>query len=302
MIRPRRGAVQRGCGRFGAGGLCYAPAVEKEISLVVAGIPIVGKSRAGHESYYRLPTLRSVLEIGRCPDSLVPVPNVFVTHAHLDHAAGIATYASQRTLHEMESGNVYLPAEIVDDFSRIVELHRELEGVDRYQAVLTGLAPGDRVRLRGDLHVRVFPARHRVPSVGYTFLESKRKLRKEFQGLPGDRLAALRARGVEIADVVETPLLSYPGDSSPEIFDAAPEILRSRVLILECTFLRPGDEERAHRFSHLHLRDIADRASLFENEVLVLTHFSARHSGEEIRALLQAGLPPALRERTVAFV
>ena len=276
--------------------------MEKEVALVAAGIPLFGRSRAGEESYYRLPTLRSALEIGRCPEPLVPVPNVFITHAHLDHAAGIAVYASQRTLHEMEPGRVFLPEEAVEDFRTIVDLHRRLERVERYQAELVGLPPGARVRIRGDLFVQAFPGRHRVPTVGYTFFESKRKLKAEFRDLPGHRLAELRAEGTEIAELVETPLLSYPGDSTPEIFEAAPEIFRSRVLILECTFLRPGDEDRAERFSHLHLRDIAARAKDFENELLVLTHFSARHSAEEVRALLHAGLPPELRDRTVAFL
>ncbi len=276
--------------------------MEKEVALVAAGVPVFGRSRAGEESYYRLPTLRSALEIGRCPESLVPVPNVFVTHAHLDHAAGVAAYASQRTLHEMEPGRVFLPERAVEDFRTIVDLHRRLEGVERYRAELIGVSAGARVRIRGDLFVRAFAGRHRVPTVGYTFFESKRKLRKELREMPGDRLAQLRASGEEIAELVETPILAYPGDSTPEIFEAEPGIFRARVLILECTFLRAGDEERARRFSHLHLRDIAARAKDFENELVVLTHFSARYGREEIRALLEAGLPPSLRERTVAFV
>src|SRR4029079_11809060 len=62
-----------------------------ETSIRVCGVPIVGRSIAGQESYYRLPTMRSALEIGRCPSSLVPVANVFVTGARLDRAAGIAS-------------------------------------------------------------------------------------------------------------------------------------------------------------------------------------------------------------------
>lgn len=301
MIRPQTRGTQRvSPGTGEAGGSLLA--VEREVSLVAAGLPIFGRSRAGEESYYRLPTLRSALEVGRCPEPLVAVPNLFVTHAHLDHAAGIAVYASQRTLHEMEPGRVFLPEDAAEDFRRIVDLHRKLERVERYQAEVIGLSAGARVRIRGDLFVRAFAGRHRVPTLGYTFCEAKRKLKAEFRDLPGGRLAELRAGGTEIAELVETPILSYPGDSTPEIFDAAPEIFRSRVLILECTFLRPGDEDRAGRFSHLHLRDITARAKDFENELLVLTHFSARHSAEEIRALLHAGLPPELRGRTVAFL
>jgi ribonuclease Z len=276
--------------------------MEGEVACVAGSIPIFGRSRAGQESYYRIPSFRSALEIGRCPDSLVSVPFVFITHAHLDHAAGVATYASQRTLHEMAPGRVFLPAEIRDSLANVVELHRQLEKVDAYQAVLTGVEPGDSIRIRGDLFVRAFRGCHRVPTVGFTFLESKRKLKAEFRNLASAELAALRRRGTEIAAVEETALLAYPGDSTAEIFEVAPEILRARVLLLECTFLRPEDEGRAPRYSHLHLNEIARRASDFQNEALILTHFSARYSREEILLRLQEDLPSSLRDRTIAFV
>jgi ribonuclease Z len=271
-------------------------------TLRVCDVPIVGRSVAGQESFYRLPTLRSALEIGRCPNALVAVPNIFVTHAHLDHAAGVASYASQRTLQGLDGGRVFLPAEAAEGFEKILALHVELEGFREYAANLRGVAPGDRVVLRHDLEVDVIAGSHRVPCAGYVFCETRRKLRPDLAGTPGEEIARLRERGIEVTEEVRAPLLAYPGDCDSGIFDVAPEIFQARILLLECTFLRPGEEERAARYRHLHLTDIAARASDFGNEAIVLTHFSAKYSKEEIEERLRRGLPDGLRERVTAFV
>jgi ribonuclease Z len=276
--------------------------VERETSLDVGSVRILGRSVAGQESYYRLPALRSALEVGRCPAEIVPVPNVFLSHAHLDHAAGIATYASQRTLQGLASGSVHVPAATHADLSTILSLHLRLEGFDRYNANLFPVSAGDRIPVRKDLVVRAFEGSHRIPTLGYTFLESRRKLKPEFEGMSSPELAGVRAIGRELSDTAETPLLSYTGDCDAGIFEKSPELFLSRVLLIECTFLRPGEEEKARGYGHLHLADILARAPDFQNEAIVLTHFSAKYSKEEILTRLATALPPSLKERVTAFV
>ena len=58
---------------------------------------------------------------------------------------------------------------------------------------------------------------------------------------------------------------------------------------------------RAHAYEHLHISDFAERADLFENEVVLLTHFTLRSTTEEIRAAA-ATLPESLRRRTRLFL
>src|SRR5262249_54107504 len=50
-----------------------------------AGIEIEGVSIAGHESFYKVPAFRTLLEFGRAPEDVVGYANVCVTHGHLDH-------------------------------------------------------------------------------------------------------------------------------------------------------------------------------------------------------------------------
>ena len=270
------------------------------VRVKAAGIAIEGVSIAGRESFYKLPGFRTLLEFGRAPEDTVSYATVCLTHGHLDHAAGLAHHASRRRLDGMSAARVFAPEEAVPDLEAWLAFSQRLENVD-YGLHVTPATPGASFRLRNDLELKILPGRHRVPTVGYLFSEIKHKLRDEFLGLPGERIAALRAQGVEVTRRQEIALLAYPGDCAPAIFDAAPEIFLARVLLIECSFVLPEDRERARTYAHLHLDDLVERASEFRNEAIVLTHFSQRYRVEEIRRALQS-LPDSLTERVIAFL
>ncbi len=270
------------------------------VRVEAAGIEIEGVSIAGHESFYKVPAFHALLDFGRAPDDAVSFSTVCLTHGHLDHAAGLAHHASRRRLAGLPGARVFAPQEAVQDLEAWIAACERLEKVS-YGIDLAASRPGDRVTMRRDLELRVLPGRHRVPSVGYLFSEVRHKLVDELAGRPGPEIAALRARGVAVTRREEIPLLAYTGDCGVEIFDAAPELFTARVLLIECSFLRPDDVERARVYGHLHLQDFLDRADRFENETIVLTHFSQRYSAAEIREGLRA-LPAGLARRVVPFL
>jgi ribonuclease Z len=195
---------------------------------------------------------------------------------------------------------VFVPAPSVADVQVWIEACERLEHV-RYDIELVPASPGDRVSLRNDLELTILPGCHRVPTVGYLFSEVKHKLVDELIGRPGEEIAALRRQGAAVTRREEIPLLAYPGDCGEEIFEAVPEIFHAKVLLLECSFVRPEDVERAREYSHIHLDDILARAERFENEVLVLTHFSQRYRSEEIREALRR-IPEPLASRVIPFL
>ena len=81
--------------------------MDKELfSLATDHFTIEGRSRAGHETWFRIRELGIALDIGRGPDAVVHLPHVFITHAHLDHAAGLPWYAGQRHLQRLGGGKV----------------------------------------------------------------------------------------------------------------------------------------------------------------------------------------------------
>jgi len=259
-------------------------------------LTIEGRSRAGNESWFRVKELGVALDIGRCPDVLVGVPHIFVTHSHLDHALGIPFYASQRNLQSLPIGTVYVPAENLDDFHELMRIHGKLESTT-YDLELVGMNPGDERDLRRDLVVRAHASTHRVAARSYEFLEKRRRLLPQFQGESGEELARLRgSEVVTTADELHS-LLLYTGDTDAGIFETTTAVFHTDVLMIECSFVEEGDQSRAARYTHLHLDDIFERADMFRNELIILTHFSLRNSPVAIHVEVDRRCPAILRER-----
>lgn len=264
----------------------------------IGGLTIEGKSRAGNETWFRVRELGLSLDIGRCPDLLVGLTNILVTHAHLDHALGIPYYAAQRRLYRLEAGNVYIPEEALDDYKALMALHEKLEGTS-YPLNLVGMGAGETRRLRRDLIVRAHKATHRVPARAWELCELRHKLRPELAERSGSELARLREAGEEIETWTEVPLLFYTGDTDRRLLEENAALYRARILMIECSFTAEGEEERGRKYTHIHLSDLWDHADEFENEFILLTHFSLRDTPEQIHDRIRREAPAKLRERLV---
>jgi ribonuclease Z len=271
--------------------------VSRSDVVTIAGprFSIQGKSRAGNETWFRIRELGVALDVGRCPDSLVGVPNLLVTHAHLDHALGIPYYAAQRRLQRLAPGNVYLPAEAIDDYRELMKLHEKLEGTE-YPLNLIAAAEGDEFDLRRDLTVRIHRSTHRVVTNAYELRDRRVKLDGEYLQLPAEEIAALRSssRGFHLE---AASLLYYTGDTDRRTLEDNDALYRAEVLIIECSFTQPGDQDRAFRYAHIHIDDLFERESLFQNEMIILSHFSLRNSPQEIHRTIGNRCPESLRSR-----
>ncbi|HEX5134573.1 MAG TPA: MBL fold metallo-hydrolase [Thermoanaerobaculia bacterium] len=276
------------------------PTGRGRVTIEAGGLEIEGVSIAGHESFYKIPAFHCLLEFGRAPEDVLGYSTICLTHGHLDHAAGLAHHASRRRLTGLPPARVFAPEEAVPDLEAWLAISQRLENVG-YGVHVTPAVPGESVLLRRDLELRFLPGRHRVPTVGYLFSEVRHKLDVALQGLAGEEIAALRAAGRQVTHREEIPLFAYPGDCSPDVFDAAPELFSARVLLLECSFVAPDDRDRAREYAHIHLDDIAERAALFRNEAIILTHFSLRYRPEEILEALDR-LPEAIADRVIPFL
>jgi ribonuclease Z len=255
---------------------------------------IEGRSRAGHESYFRVRELGIVLDIGRGPDFAIGVPNIFVTHAHLDHSVGIPFYAGQRHLQRIPGGRVFVPSEAADDFRALMALHSKLEDTD-YDIEIVGVAPGDSIAIGKGHEARGHLATHRVAARGYEFLEVRHRLRAEYVGR--EDIGELRRAGARVAEEYRHSLLFYTGDTDRGILEQNEALFRSEVLMIECSFVMDGHQERAARYRHIHFDDIADFAERFQNSMIVLTHFSRRYSRGEIHDQIRRRCPAVLRDR-----
>lgn len=268
-----------------------------DTQLSLAGISLIGRSAAGIETCLQWPALDLLFDIGRAPPGSERQRNLLLSHGHIDHAAGLPYYVSLRSTLGMRPARVYCPAESQAALAAVLRAWTPLQ-TSSEDCELIGLYPGDGFSLKNDHRVEVFAVPHRISAVGYKVYRRRRHLRPELLGLPGREIAARAKAGEAVNRFEERLELAYTGDTSIEVFDAEPELFKARVLITECTFL--GERippERATRLGHIHLDQLRARAERFENEAILLSHFSRRYPPAEIEDTVRAELPAALMER-----
>lgn len=267
------------------------------LSCTHAGLTIEGYSRAAVQSYWRVVELKLGFDLGAQPWDFMSTPTWMLSHTHLDHIAALPVYVARRRMMKMEPPRIYLPAHAVEDVRRLLQVMQRLDR-GRQNCELIGVQAGEEIELSREHVVSVFATTHTVPSVGYMVWERRRKLKEEFHGLANEQIRDLRLSGTEVTREVRTPLLAYTGDTSPAGLDAYEPAFQAKVLITEMSFVRPNHRrEKIHKFGHMHLDDFLERADRFANELLIVGHFSTRYHPDEVRRVLDAKLPPALRQR-----
>jgi ribonuclease Z len=225
--------------------------------------------------------------------------HVLLTHAHLDHVAGLAGLIATRALWGIEGAiEIIGSGETVDFVRRYLSVMVGGEGRAGYRlrAVVPGLVlSGSRWRLDA------FAVAHRgTESLAWRFKETARR------PLLPDRLAALQVpegavrrdlaegRAVTLADgrqiapeMVHGPeiagaKLTVIGDVE-EVASLTGEVHGSDALVIEATFL---DRDRALAHARGHLTAAAAACLAREAAVgqLLLTHISGRYRPEEILA------------------
>lgn len=262
-----------------------------------------GISVGGVYTSLQVPELGVVLDAGIPIRSFATTDHLFLSHGHADHSSGLGSLLAIRGLVGKHSpAQVFLPAEIEaavqEALASLQRLHRSAVAIETIP-----MLPGDTLKVSRDLWVRAFRTHHAGPSLGYQFLRRVTKLRPEHQGLPGEEIARLRREGVPgIFEEIERLEVAYATDTLSKVLETAPSILESRVLILESTYLdQKWTVEQTHERLHVHLDEVIARAELFQNEALVLMHFSQAYGPDQVHALIRERVPPALRDRIRVF-
>jgi len=262
-----------------------------------SGLTVEGWSRAGIQSYWRIPELRVGFDLGAIPWDWTATPTWFLSHGHLDHAMALPGLLARRTMLKFPPPVIHVPAEIVSDVQGLLDAWRVLDRGTQ-QCTVVGMTPGQSTDLSADHYVTAFATAHPVPARGYIVWERRRKLREEFAGLPGARLKELRESGIAVTAEISVPLVCYTGDTGPAGLDADPAVCQAKVLITEMSFARTAhSREKIHEFGHLHLDDFVDRADRFQNELIVVAHVTSRDEPADFLRLANEKLPPGLRER-----
>ncbi|XP_057445114.1 tRNase Z TRZ1 isoform X2 [Lotus japonicus] len=243
---------------------------KKAKDLNIEGYPVGGLSIGGHETCVIFPTLKVAFDIGRCPPRAVSQDFLLISHAHMDHIGGLPMYVATRGLYRMKPPTIIVPISVKEDVEKLFEVHRKMDQSE-LKHNLIGLDVGEEFYLRKDLKVKAFRTYHVIPSqITYTLTE---------------------------------PEIAFTGDTTSEFIvdEKNTDALRAKVLVLECTFVNNSiTVEHAKDYGHTHLSEIISYADRLQNRAILLIHFSARYTVEEIQQAVCA-LPPPLAGRTFAL-
>ncbi len=264
---------------------------------------IRGISVGGVYTSLAVPELGLVFDAGASPRSAGGIDTILLSHGHADHVGALPALLGIRALHgKTKPPRVVMPVEIIDDLQAALAALSKLQ---RWPLAIDaiGMAPGDELELRGDLRIRAVRTFHPVPSLGYIVVRRVARLKPELVGMTGPEIAARRRAGEEVSVYDDRLELAYATDTLVSALDHAPELYTARVLIMECTFLDQRKSlEAARAGCHIHLDEVIERAELFENEHVVLMHFSQLYRPDEIANILDKRLPAKLRAKVIPFV
>ncbi len=266
-------------------------------TLTHKGLTVEGYSRAAVQSYWRIPELKLGFDLGGQPWGFMATGTWFISHTHLDHIAALPVYVARRRMMKMEPPDIYLPESAIEPVGRLLRTVSRLDR-GRLPCRLLPARPGDEIELSREHVVTVSSTAHTIPSVGYVVWDRRRKLKHEYQGLPGDKIRDLRHSGVDVTHEIRTPLVAYLGDSAPEGLDRCPAMYEAMILITEMTFVaRRHRREKIHKYGHIHLDDILERRERFHNEVIVAAHYSTRYTDDRINRIIAKKIPDLLDGR-----
>lgn len=257
---------------------------------------VLGTSIAGEATCIVVPELDLVFDIGACPRFAI-APNVLaLSHGHMDHAACVAYWLSQRHFLGCTPGQIVCHPGLERPLREVLGAWVGIER-QRTPFKLVPLAHNAELPLKGLVHLRAFETKHTPNSLGFVAVEKRPKLRADLAGATQEQIVERKKAGENVTEITEIPLVAFTGDTAFGGHLLRTDVLAARILITECTFIGDDDDGKADIGRHMHLDDLLKLLELSKAEHVVITHLSRRtHLGAAREALARA-LKPADRER-----
>jgi len=265
------------------------------------GIHLRGISLSGIRTAISMPELSLAFDVAQGYPFLLNLKQFFISHGHLDHAAGIPYIISQKAMNHQEAPKFYMPPSLVEPMDRIMKTWQEIEKHE-YKYEFHPVQADTEIPVKGAYFIKAFPTTHRIESFGYTLFETTKKLAKKYHGLSQQELVRLKTEGHHINEMVHTPLVSFTGDTQIEFLESRPWVRESKVLLMEATYLDNSKSiQHARTWGHTHLHEILPRLDEISSERVVLIHTSSRYPWELALKLLREQIPAKHHDRVEFF-
>ncbi|MFS4461250.1 MBL fold metallo-hydrolase [Bdellovibrio sp. HCB2-146] len=260
-----------------------------------------GLSLSGIRTAISMPDFSLSFDVAQGYPYLLNLKHYFITHGHLDHAAGVPYIISQKAMNSQPTANFYMPTSLVEPLDQIMKIWEKIEGHE-YKYNFIPVKADDEFELNAQHFVKAFPTTHRIESFGYTLFETNKKLKPEYLGLAKEDIIDMKKRGIDIHDIHQTPLVSFTGDTQIEFLDSRPWVRKSKILFMEATYLDDTKGiDHARQWGHTHINEIIPRLKDIESEQIVFIHASSRYSTAAALQLIAERVPREFHERVVLY-
>lgn len=258
-----------------------------------------GRSRAGDGTSWVIEPLQWMFDCGAAVVATKPPTALFLTHTHADHVQLLTRYALVD-----RSIPIYAPKSAVELLQAHLQAFQRLVGDETepsYQ--LMGVEAGNvwDITAQGQRYrVTAVACDHRIDCLGYVIDRIHQRLRDDYRGLSSAEIGQLKREGVEITETTTTPMLVVLGDTTPRVFDRHPELLSYPTVLVECSFFKDDDVDRAADKTHMHWRDLQPIVDAHPATLFCLTHFSLKYAASRIvQVLTRNNVHPMMDQQEV---
>jgi ribonuclease Z len=98
------------------------------------------------------------------------------------------------------------------------------------------------------------------------------------------------------------PIGTYLGDTQYSNFVKIDFVVKSKILIAECTFVDDEHIERALAGSHMYMSEFLRMLGELDNQYIIITHLSQRTGIAEARKILKEKLNSQLYKKVVLLM
>jgi ribonuclease Z len=256
---------------------------------------------AGISTSIAFPDADACFDVAQGLPYQIPISNLLITHGHMDHASGLPYLIGQKSMTSQTPPNIYMPPILIEPMQIIMKQWEKIED-HQYKYNFIPTEEGVSYPLKAPYYFKIFKTFHRVPSNGYTIFERKKKLKPEFAKLNSHELVAIKKSGQEVEIVIEDPIVSFTGDTRIEFLDHCEWVKKSKVLVMEVTFVDAKKTvDNARFWGHIHFDELLPRLESLDCEKVVLIHLSARYKTKELREIIDAKVPEHLKTKLEIF-